>query len=443
MRHKIIKLSLVFVFLSLFIFIAPLFISKPVYADDNPGETTEVTYNDGSNKYSNYLEKHKNSNYPTDVIDIDITSFSSTDELELTSNNSLKTKEDSIVSFNFTVVNEGFYNLYLKYYPTEGNGLTIQRKIKIDNEFLFDELSLVIFYRYWNDGEEIRKENGNEIRPIQLEFPEIIETYVQDRTKMYNENYMFYLESGNHTITFESVREPMEIYELKFTEVQKVLSYDEVYNKWTNDGLEVVDNCEFIKLQGENTLRKSSSSIYATSDTTSKFTENHLNEKNHTYQIRLNLIGGANWNNPGDFVEWEVNVPKEGLYEISVKYLQDNKADLDSIRALYINGELQFKESEEIAFEYTKKFKLKTIGGDNGAYYFHLKEGKNVIRLEATLGKYANAILNVQNLIDSLSELYRTIIVITGVSPDPNVDYQLEAFIPGLVDMLKESNKDI
>ena len=218
-------------------------------------------------------------------------------------------------------------------------------------------------------------------------------------------------------------------------------TYEEIKKDY--QGLEIVENVEYVKYQAEVGAVKSSSSLYATSDNTSPLTENYNGEKNHLYQIRLNLAGGNNWKSAGDFIEWTVNVPKEGLYNLSLRYLQDLKSDLSSYRTLYINGEVPFKECESIEFEYTKKFVVKTFGDDSGAWYFHLKEGKNTIRLQVSLGKYAEAINEIKDIINRLNALYRRIIVVTGTAPDINVDYQLERVIPGIVETFKKEKDNL
>ena len=390
--------------------------------------------------YRDYLASNKNIN-ATSSITIDHLNYDSISENVEVSGNNLVTYETSYVSWEFDALEEGYYNLKIGYYPSDGNGLSIQRKMLLDGESPFYEAELLTFHRLWVDATEIKNENGNEVRPSQVEAPTNVDYIISDESKI-NEGYLkFYLTQGTHTLTFVSVREPMDIYSLQFIPVQNVKTYEEV--KKSYQGLEVVENVEYVKYQAEVGAVKSSSSLYATSDNTSPLTENYKGEKNHLYQIRLNLTGGSNWKSPGDFIEWTINVPKEGLYNLSLRYLQDLKSDLSSYRTLYINGEVPFKECESIEFEYTKKFVVKTFGDESGAWYFHLKEGENKIRLQVSLGKYAEAINEIKDIINRLNALYRRIIVVTGTTPDINVDYQLERVIPGIVDSFNREKENL
>ncbi len=402
----------------------------------------EIIYSSSNTDYYSYKAKNSTKN-ALSTININILNVSSGSTGYLVKENYIQTEEKSFVEWTFTVQEAGNYNLYIKYIPLEGNGLSIQRRMKIDNQYLFDEMSLLSFNRLWHDSEAIKNENGNEIRPLQEEVFEFVETYVGDATKIVSEYFMFNLEKGEHTLSFEAVREPFAIYELSFKPVVEIKKYEDVLKDYEEQGLKEIENINFTKYQAENATFKSSSSIYAISDNTSKFTENYLNKKNHVYQIRLNLLGGTNWSNASDYVEWEIVVENEGLYALSFKFLQDNKADLASIRTLYINGMIPFEECRSIEFEYTKKFKLKTIGDENGAFLFHLKKGKNTIRLETSLGKYAIAITLVKGLIERLNAIYREIIVVTGASPDSNTDYQLTKYIPNLIPDLTNELENI
>ena len=52
----------------------------------------------------------------------------------------------------------------------------------------------------------------------------------------------------------------------------------------------------------------------------------------------------------GGFVEWEVDIPKAGLYNISLDYFPIEGRGIDIERALYINGEMPFAGADTLAF---------------------------------------------------------------------------------------------
>lgn len=383
--------------------------------------------------------------YPEETIAIDVSAFDNekSSGAHLTPSGAVETSEDSVVAWRFDVAAEGLYHLYINYYPSPGNGLSIQRRLLIDDETPFEEAEVLSFYRLWRDGSAIKTENGNEIRPMQVESPEWIDCYVADSTKINNGYFKFYLTEGSHTLTLAAIREPMEIKRLDFVPATPIPDYADKLKQWQSQGYEVITDAKFAKYQAESNAVKSSPSLFATSDNTSPLTENYNGEKNHLYKIRLNLAGGGNWSITGDFMEWEINVPREGLYALSFRYLQDMKSELPAVRCLYVNGEIPFSECLNIEFDYTTKFKMKTLGDADGDYLFHLKEGVNTIRLEVSLGKYAEAISEIKQIINRLNLLYREIIVITGTAPDMNIDYQLKRYIPDIVDRFEYEKEQI
>ncbi|MTL87066.1 extracellular solute-binding protein, partial [Turicibacter sanguinis] len=160
---------------------------------------------------------------------------------------------------------------------------------------------------------------------------------------------------------------------------------------------------------------------------------NPLTEPSHPSEIRLNVIGGDSWRFVGDFVEWEVEVEEEGLYQLSFRANQNFKRGVSSNRALYVNGEIPFEEAKSIAFNYDSKFQMKTIGDDE-PMLIHLNAGKNIIKLEVVLGEMSDVINETNILITNLNTIYRSILLVTGATPDTYRDYKLPVVIPDLLD---------
>ncbi|GHV09960.1 hypothetical protein FACS1894217_15050 [Clostridia bacterium] len=65
--------------------------------------------------------------------------------------------EDGLAEYDFTVSQEGYYDLGLTYYPIEGKGAELQRSIFLDGELPYRELALVQFPRVWQNKEAYGK----------------------------------------------------------------------------------------------------------------------------------------------------------------------------------------------------------------------------------------------------------------------------------------------
>src|SRR5690606_26618249 len=116
----------------------------------------------------------------------------------------------------------------------KGTNSKIERKLLIDGESYFKGMNQLVFNRVWDNsnGEAIMERNGNEIRPLAVEKPNLTTVYIGDAQKRNLEPYKFYFSAGNHTITFESVKEPMEIHDITLTTAPEIKSYDEVLSSW-------------------------------------------------------------------------------------------------------------------------------------------------------------------------------------------------------------------
>lgn len=221
---------------------------------------------------------------------------------------------------------------------------------------------------------------------------------------------------------------------IKLYQVEEIPTYKEVAASY--DNLDVDIEGKFIKIQGEDAVLKSSPTLYPINDRSSPATEPY-----HVSKIRMNSIGGYNWRWPGQWITWEVDIPEDGLYKIGIKFKQNMLRGVYSTRKLYIDGKVPFKEMEKIPFYYNNKWDMHVLGGEEEPYFFYLTKGKHEITLEVTLGDLAPLIRTVENSVLELNRAYRQIIMITGASPDPYRDYELEKKIPGLLDTFKEQSE--
>src|SRR5690606_15301000 len=129
-----------------------------------------------------------------------------------------------------------------------------------------------------------------------------------------------------------------------------------------------------IEVQGEDAIAKSSPTLYPTADRSSPAVYPYSPSK-----IKINAIGGYNWRVPGDWIEWEIEVPETGLYEITFKSKQNWVRGIYSPRKLTINGEVPFKEAEQIPFKFYNTYQMISVGEDN-PYLFKLDKGKHTLR---------------------------------------------------------------
>lgn len=399
----------------------------------------DLSYFDVSDYYA-YISEHGNE-YPKGVhITIDAFDYVSSEGEHVRfdsyegEDDVLLTDESGSVTWSFDVVESGYYNLNLNYYPYEGKSTSIERSIMINGEVPFEGAETISFYRIWGNEGEIKQDvNDNDIRPSQVEKPMWTSSTFNDHVGYVNDPYLFYLEEGENTITLTGVREPMMIKSLEVLSVSTTPSYLEYLN--IHGDSETVSN-EITFVQTETPIFSSSPTLYPLNDRTSVKTM-----PSDPTLVKLNTIGGNNWRVSGDYIVWEFEVEETGYYEISLRVKQRLATGMNVYRNIYIDDVIPFEEMKDYAFMYKNDWRIQTLGTTDDAYKFYLEEGKHTLKMEVSLGEYGPIIGQVQSTINELNKLYREILIYTGPEPDQYRDYQLTERIDNLLERI-ETERD-
>jgi ABC-type glycerol-3-phosphate transport system substrate-binding protein len=269
------------------------------------------------------------------------------------------------------------------------------------------------------------------MRPVQVEQHRWETSVIRDAMGTYNEPFSFYFNEGRNTIAFVSLREPMMIRSLRIHQAPVVLPYAEVAAQRGSLPRPSVSQAAPIRIEGQDADRKSSPMLAPGADTGGPGVSPHS-----ARYMRINHIGGGSWSQPGTWIEWEFEVPREGLYSIAINVRQSFHRGAKSFRRITVNGEVPFSEMEAVGFEFSNGWRVDTLGGKDEPYLFWLEEGTNVIRIEAVLGEYAEYLRQIQECVMNLNALYRQIIMITGRTPDRFRDYEIDRRLPHLREAL-------
>ena len=110
--------------------------------------------------------------------------------------------------WDFDIPQTGIYSIRLKYYPLKATGLDIEWGILLDGKAPFHEIDSITLPRTWIDENIIQSNNnGNDIRPAQIEKECWSTRWLEDSNGMYAEPYRFYLEAGTHKLRISVKRE--------------------------------------------------------------------------------------------------------------------------------------------------------------------------------------------------------------------------------------------
>lgn len=394
------------------------------------------------NSYEEYLEENGYDGKTSDkVIDIDLSSFKADGELKASmTDTGLITEGDGTVSFNFTAAEAGFYNLKISYLALPGTTSDIQRKLFVDGKSPYEDCQQIVIRRWWQD-DGIQTKAGNELRPNAYEVFETNEWYVEDADRRVGEPMLFYLSKGDHTLSFETIKEPLEFTGICFETRKEAPSYAEAISS-LKDSYSVYDGetiCMEAERAGGNliSINKSSTSI-----SVQKNHSDSLVTPYHAYLNRYNTIGGGSWNKPSDAVSWTINVEKEGLYELSFKGRQSTNRGVTSYRRLYVNGLVPYKEVSAVGFDYSSDMTQYVISDSEGQpVLFHLNAGENVITLETVMGPFGGIVTEVEESLKVLNEAYLGVVQLTGQSPSKYIDYQIKTKIPEFKTSMEQESK--
>ncbi len=439
-RKPILAIAIILAVLVLAVTALSLFSDKSTNTPVHIGSSARRAF--GNESYSAYLSKTRfKGNFASKKIVPDIFSYETSGGLAATeSEDGVATEGIGSIKWKFTVEEEGFYNLKLKYSALYGCKTDFVRSIKIDDEALYEGLDQITLLRSFDNmcGEELEMINGSEIRPIAEEVFDWQEVYIEDSLRRESEPYIFYLSEGEHTVTFDTVEEPLMLYGgLEFSAAHEPEPYKDTIEKLKKD-YPVYDG-ENIVFQAERTS-KDMLKIYKTSASIRNLTDytSPNSVPFHPYNSMLNTIGGNSWQTPGQKLSWEIKVEKEGLYAISFRARQSVRRGILAFRKLTVNGETPFAEAANIGFSYSTDFLNYTIGTEQEPYLFYFKSGVNIVSLEVVAGDCIEPITAIENSIDVLNDLYRRVIRITGTAPDKYIDYEIEDKVPDFTEVMKQ-----
>ncbi|MBP3961246.1 extracellular solute-binding protein [Paenibacillus lignilyticus] len=452
MRRSYTKLISALVILSAIICFAATTIGggsdQTASAEDRPLDSASLMKLSSSFKkgsYDEYLSKHKDTPEPKSDILIEAESFNEAsgmnaaivENYEGEQGKMVSTEETGSISWSVDVEQSGLYQIEMKYFTVKGKDSDIERGLKIDGETPFNEARSLVFSRIWKDEKAVfdRDDNGNDLAPKQIEVSMWQESLFEDASGYYEQPYQFFLSKGKHELTLTSSKEPLVIDYLKLTKPSKTIAYDELEKQYQQHGYTPVEG-SFMKIQGEASSLKSTPMLLPYNDRSSPAVEPF-----HASKLRNNAMGGWTWRMPGQWIEWEVEVEKDGLYQIAFKNRQNYLTAMSALRTLTIDGRLPFKEAQRIGFAYDRDWQMKVLGKQNDKpYLFYMTAGKHTIRLEVTLGELAPVLRTVENSVLNLNAMYRKVISFTGVVPDQFRDYALDKRIPEMANVFREES---
>lgn len=331
-------------------------------------------------------------------------------------------------SWRISVPQAGLYELEIEYLCMPGNDAKIQRRLTIDGETPFEEANnLCLYRRFVEDGEARVNSVGDQTWPKQVEQSVWQTVRVCDGQGVYADPLRFYLSAGEHDVTLSYIDQSVALGALAFVAPKAYQTYAQVSAGYASNDCQPAPEDAFIKIQGEDSLWRSESVIRRESDA------DPMTEPRSGANRVLNVVGGYRWRLGNAAVTWQLDVPQDGLYQLSFKVAQATDAGMPSYRQIRIDGEIPFEEMKLYAFPYSASWYGETLHDAQGEpYLFYLTRGAHTLTLEVKLGPIGEVMRRTETDVTYLGAVQREIVKITGTDPDFNYEYDLYRTMPEL-----------
>ncbi len=418
------------------------------------GESVEMTGTpvvlEYADSYATYISRYASASRPPVTVEIDQTMLVQTDEAVTLEEGfqhkdglTVVTSEEGAVEWAFSVPEAGLYCMKVEYYPVAGKGSPIVRSVRLDGQLPFNEAMNITFYRNWTDekgenGETIQQDpNGNDLRPTQVEAPRWMTAEVRDSSGLIAAPLSFFLEAGVHRLQFDAVQEPMAIRRVILYQPEELPTADQVRQAYRDKGYTAAD-AQPIKLQAERPDSKTDAMMMPASNRSSPAIE-----PNDAENLKLNIIGTTGWTQAGSSFTYSFHVEETGLYQISLKTLQNFNSGSQSYRRILIDDQVLFDELEAYCFPYMRGWQMTLLGDEQGAFPFYLEAGDHTLTLVNTLGDMADVMSRCMALLKECNTVYTDILVLTGPTPDVNRDYQFDEMIPDTLKTMERISQQL
>ncbi len=345
--------------------------------------------------------------------------------------NGLLLDEDTTqVTFTVAVPADGLYEMEIVYYPYEGSGQAIRRAVRINGETPFSEAENACLYRHYAYVGDARYNGfGDQLTYDQEETRGWFTAQWQDVDGKYASPLLWAFKAGSSTVTLAHVDQPLLIHSITLKAPTEIPDYATVSADYPTD----IPRTDPIKLQAElpeHLLYRTDSTVngYADSDPA-------------TYPAAdvtrpLNAMGGSGWSRGNQEITYRFHVEQSGLYTLALRVNQPWTNGMNAYRQILIDETVPFAELEEYAFPYAREWYTEVLSDENGTpYRFYLEAGDHTLTVKAVMAtELTAAIQQVRDVTDTISTVYRKILLITGAEPDSNYDYDLDKSIPDLID---------
>ena len=349
-------------------------------------------------------------------------------------NPSVSLAQNERVQFVVTIEEEGAYTIWFDMAAPESFINPPEGQLLIDGALPSTDTARIVFPIYYQNtaGEFPLDRYGNQalIRQERL----VRWTKVPMRDANFSQAYplQFSLSKGEHIFEFQVTEETMRLGSVYLETFTPYPTYDQ----YLKDNPAPDSSGVSIEFEAEFPTYKNNTSIRPVNSRSLDVTPYD------TYTLLLNTLGGEKWQLSGSAVYYEFDVPEDGMYEITLRALQNTKDNFTVFRRITINEVVLFDELNEVPFDYSTKWADITLGRDT-PYKIYLQRGTNILGIEATNSPYYTAIEKIKKVLLDINALSLEIKKLTGNQVDAFKEWEISEYIPDLEEQLIAISDDL
>ena len=345
---------------------------------------------------------------------------------------------EGAVSYEFDVPESGCYAAEIRYYALESPSDRAELSLSLDGALPFDAASRISLSKRFVSQTGFKTDaRGNQIRPAQIESPAWQTRFLYDRDGLFNTPLLFSLSAGHHTLTLTGIKASVGIDTIRFCQPPQTPAYQAPSQADLQN-----TPAGTVRIEGEDAAYKSAPTLSPAYDRNSCMVS-----PSDPVKTVYNTIGGANWNQAGQAVTWEIpagTLPGDGWYQLGIKARQDVIRGFYSNRRLLIDGSVPSDAFSQLKFYYDTDWSLTQAQQDGETAYLYLTANEpHTLTLEAIPGEIGDTMRKLEKTVAALNTCYQQILMVTGPNPDPYNDYYVEESIPTLLSDLRRISQEL
>lgn len=342
----------------------------------------------------------------------------------------LSIPEKGRVELEIDVPQSAVYYMNFDYLANSESILPVEAGIMVNGEYPFYEMRQQKLESQWTSNPDqwtlaprkVYDSYGNEVVSMPDKIYDWQNKYIQDSTYRYTQPLGIELQQGRNTITIELNEGTLLLGNLTLTAKPQVPEYT---------GSEAAAGDGFIEIQAEDFLYRNDSGIHAACE---------FDPDLYPYQAAkrvMNTVDAASFGQGGQEITYLMEVEKAGNYYIAFHYSQGDKADFPVFMNVKIDGRIPNTAFENHAFAYEKKYEMYTmVDGDGSKISIPLEAGKHTISMQISMEPVRESLETIEKIMSRVNDLSLEVTKVAGTNKDKYRDFSLEAYIPGIGEMM-------